>query len=209
VVGRRSFHIGHKAAQTLYYAVGEQAERIGLPLTHFITINFSLTQIDPANATLAFQRLRLSFFNKWATRVGHGVGKAFAPTYAYSFENERDGVAFDTVEADAPHNVHVHWLAHIPATRVFDFEAHVWGWLDAVGGRVSPASAIDIIPIDNEKGLRRYILKGTNQSWAAHFGAAHAPQGLIVGRRSGTSVNLGPAARIRLDRQMGIRRRAA
>jgi hypothetical protein len=209
MVEHRSRHLGQKAAQTLYYAVGEQAERIGLPLTHHITINFSLTEIAPQDATTAFQKLRLSHFNKWAARPCRGAGEVFTPAHAYCFENERDGVAFDIIEPGAPHNVQVHWLAHIPHARLHDFEMRVWGWVDTVGGRISPAGAIDIGPIFHEKGLRRYLLKGIAEPWAAQFGAAYKPQGLIIGRRSGTSINLGRAARISLDRPLGIRRRAA
>jgi len=209
MVERHSLHLGKKAAKTLYYAVGEQAERIGQPLTHLITINFSMTAVEPQNAAKAFQKLRLSYFNKWATRPCRGGGTAFTPAYAYCFENERDGVAFEIIEPGAPHNVHVHWLAHIPPARLHDFEMRVWGWLDAIGGQVSPAGAIKIDPIFHEKGLRRYVLKGTGQPWAARFGAAYAPQGLIIGRRSGTSINLGRSARLALDRQLGIRRKAA
>jgi hypothetical protein len=206
---RHSTHIGYKAAQTLYYAVGEQAERIGLPLTQFITINFSMTAIAPADATKAFQTLRRSYFNKWTTRPCQGAGPAWVPTYTYVFENERDNEAFDLIALDAPHNVHVHWLAHVPAVRLHDFKMRLSGWLDAISGSFNPAGAIDVRPVNNEKGLRPYGLKGTDKAWAAHFGVEHAPQGLIIGRRSGTSINLGPKARLALDRQLGIRRKAA
>lgn len=206
---RQSTCIGYKAAQTLYYAVGEQAERIGLPLTQLVTINFSMTSIEPAEATKGFQKLRRSHFNKWATRPCRGSGNAFTPTYAYIFENERDGISFDIIAAGAPHNAHVHWLAHVPASRLHDFTMRLPGWLDAISGTLSPVGAIDIRPIDNNKGLRGYGLKGIQKAWAGHFGAEHAPQGLIIGRRSGTSTNLGRTARLALDRQLGIRRKAA
>jgi hypothetical protein len=85
----------------------------------------------------------------------------------------------------------------------------VWGWLETHCEQVCPEGTIDIRPIDNEKGMRRYVLKGANQQWSRHFGAVSVDQGLIIGRRSGTSINLGPAARMRLDRQTGIRRRVA
>lgn len=51
-----STHIGAKAAQTNYYAE-VQARRLGLPFTHMVTINYSLTKIDPRLAVAAFARL--------------------------------------------------------------------------------------------------------------------------------------------------------
>jgi hypothetical protein len=209
LVVRSSVHIGYKAAQTLYYAVGEQAERIGLPLTHLITLNFSMTSVPPENATNAFQRLRLSYFNKWATRPRLRAGAAFVPTYAYIFENERHGVPFNVMAPGEPHNVHVHWLAHIPARRLYDFTLRLQGWVDAVSGALCPTGSTDIRPIDNHKGLRRYGMKGVQEAWAGRFGVTHEPQGLIIGRRSGTSANLGRKSRLDLDRQLGIRRTAA
>jgi len=83
------------------------------------------------------------------------------------------------------------------------------GWLDAISGALCPAGAVDIRLIDNTKGLRRYGMKGVQEAWAGHFGVIHEPQGLIIGRRSGTSANLGRTARLDLDRQLGIRRKAA
>jgi hypothetical protein len=209
LVVRSSTHIGYKAAQTLYYAVGEQAERIGLPLTHLITLNFSMTSIPPEDASNAFQRLRRSHFNKWATRPRLRAGAAFVPTYAYIFENERDGIPFNVIAPGEPHNVHVHWLAHIPARRLHDLTLRLHGWLDAISEALCPAGTIDIRPIGNSKGLRRYGMKGVQETWAGRFGVTHEPQGLILGRRSGTSTNLGRKARIDLDRQLGIRRSAA
>jgi hypothetical protein len=207
MVARHSRHIGHKAAQTIYYAIGEHAARIGLPITHLVTINFSLTGIQPDRAVEAFQIIRRSRFNKWATRPRKGAGAAFTPTYVYWFENVRDNVAIDG--PDETQNVHVHWLVHLPAERSHDFKGRLWGWVDELAGSISAGNAIDIKPAYNPKGLRPYALKGAAPATAKHFGATPIDQGLIVGRRAGTSANLGPKARIALDKQLRIRRRAA
>lgn len=209
MVARRSTHIGQKAAQTLYYAVGEQAGRIGLPLTHHVTINFSLTDIDPAQATAVFTKMRRNHFDKWARRPRKNAGRAFVPAFAYVFENARDGIAFEEIGAGLPHNVHVHWAIHLPAERVHDFRMMMFQWLDRFCQNPCEANAIKITDIWTPKGLRRYVLTGTDKKWAAHYGANHEPQGLIIGKRCGTSVNLGRYARMSLDRKAGIRRRAA
>lgn len=209
MVAPRSMRIGKKAAQTIYYAVGEQAQRIGLPLTHHVTINFSLTDIDPATATTAFAKLRRNYFDKWARRPRRGAGTAFAPAYAYVFENSRDGRPFETVASGEPHNVHVHWVLHLPADRVYEFKMKMFEWLDGFCKVPSEARAVRIDEVYEPKGLRRYVLTGTDDRWAARYGAQHESQGLVIGRRTGTTVNLGPSARLALDRKLGVYRRAA
>lgn len=206
---RRSTFIGQKAAQSVYYAIGEQAERIGHPLTHHVTINFSLTDIDPTEAVAVFTAIRRDRFDKWARRPRKGAGRAFVPAWAYVFENARDGIAFEEIGPGLEHNVHVHWAVHLPAERVHDFGHLMFQWLDEHCERPCEANAIKITTIGTPKGLRRYVLTGTDQKWAKHFGARYEPQGLIVGKRSGVSVNLGPSIRRAMDRARGIRRQAA
>lgn len=209
-----SQELGYKATQTLHYAVHEQANRIGLPLTHWVTINFANTVIAPEQAVPLFGKLRTHHFNKWALRPCKGKGTAFQPTYAYVFENARDDTEeiFDEIGPGLPHNVHVHWAVHLPGNRVFDFEQRIWEWLDQRCGAPSAANAIKIKPIEDDlggtEGIREYMLKGTNEKVGKEgFGVKRVePQGAIIGRRSGVSLNLGPTARRELDKLYGIRR---
>ena len=180
---KASAFIGYKAAQSLDYAIGELAEAIGLPLTHFVTINFSLTDIAPERAVETFQLLRLREFNKWARRPAINCGKPFIPAYAYFFENERDDHPFMEIGPRLPHNVHVHWPAHIPGDRLEDFKQRLWEWLDTYCTRPSLDGAVNIREIEHPKGLRTFALKGVQPAWAPHFSASHAGQGLIIGRR--------------------------
>ena len=117
---RTSACLGYKAAQTLYYAIGEQAQRIGYPLNAWLTINFSMTSIAPWDAVDAFKRFRCNHLNQWARRPNKGKGPRFPATYAYVFENERDGVPFDEIGPDLPHNVHCHTYLHVPEARQHD-----------------------------------------------------------------------------------------
>jgi hypothetical protein len=50
-------------------------------------------------------------------------------------------------------------------------------------------------PIQKIVGATRYMLKGINPAWGPHLEVKPVPQGEIVGKRSGFSRNLGPAAR--------------
>lgn len=209
MVARRSTFIGHKAAQTVYYAIGEQAERIGLPLTQHVTINFSLTDIDPTKAVEVFTAIRRNRFDKWARRPRQGAGAAFVPAYAFVFENARGGIAFEEIGPGLDHNVHVHWAIHLPATRVHDFGLKIYQWLDEACQTACSANAVKVTTIGTPKGLRRYVLTGTDQKWAKRYGATYEPQGVIIGKRSGVSVNLGPSLRRHMDQMDGIRRQAA
>lgn len=198
--------IGAKAAQTSYYAE-EQARRIGLPFTHMVTINYAGTQLDPREVTASFSKLRRSYFNKWAMRPGKRGGVACAPTYAFAFENVRDGRAFMTMAPGEPHNVHVHWAVHIPPTRLVDFERRIWAWVEATAGGITGGP--ETIHITRSKAhLGGYLVKGAPPSIAELYarGRPAEPQGIIIGRRADTSRNLGPTARRALDRELGIRR---
>ena len=114
---------------------------------------------------------------------------------------------FESVEPGEEHNVHVHWPVHLPIGRERDFEQCLWCWFEIVTGGFDAATGIHINQVDDKIGLRTYILKGAQGMWAKFYGAYAAPQGLILGRRAGTSHNLGPKARRALDREMRIDRR--
>lgn len=201
-----SQHVGQRASQTHYYST-QQATRLGFQFTHFVTINFASTGIDPREAVACFSALRRNDFNKWATRPGKGSGPAFPPTYAYAFENARDGVAFETMEPGDPHNVHVHWLVHLPPARAPDFEQQLFEWVGKrAGGINDEVHAIDVRPITTSMG--GYLIKGAKNAVVEIYGRGMeaSAQGIIIGRRADTSRNLGPTARRRLDFELGIRR---
>jgi len=200
-----SIEIGWKGTQTHYYAEG-QAINIGLPLNTQITLNFSLAAIQPWDATTAFGKWRTQRFNKWARRPCKGRGKAFDPTYAYVFENKKDPLVYNQIGSNLPHNVHVHMYAHIPAERIFDLRARAYEWLDAISGTISAKEAVKIQWVAEDNGIMRYSRKGANKAAAERYGVKdlQCPQGMIIGRRSGTSVNLGPTARRATDKKLGI-----
>ncbi|MDB5395276.1 MAG: hypothetical protein JWM91_2782 [Rhodospirillales bacterium] len=139
-------------------------------------------------------------------RPTKGCGPAVAPTCAFAFENVRDYVPYLTMEPGDPHNVHVHWAVHVPPARMFDFGNQVWNWVRLTAGEITGgAETIKITDIPDLKALRGYFVKESKV--AARFGGIHRPQGIIIGRRSGTTRNIGPTARRNSDKARGIRRR--
>ncbi len=208
-MGKLSFEIGYKAAQTLYYAE-EQAERIGLPLNTSVTINLSLLGIQPRLAVATFGKFRNQRFSPWSRRPGSRlIARAAVPTYSYGFENSRDGVAF--MDPDGEHNVHVHWAVHVPPARSMEFghQLHIW-MVEMASGSDWPDNAYKIQKVDNPGKVASYPNKGAAMAVAKHFGVPEdkvAAQGVIVGKRTGTTRNIGPTARRETDRQFGITRK--
>lgn len=204
---RTSTKIGQKAAQSIYYSP-EQAERIGYPLNIFVTINFAQTKCPQEYETKVFSKLRRDKYNKWVTRPTKIAGQAAAPTYAYAFENSRDGLAIHHANDNKEQNVHVHWLVHVPKHRLHEFEAELWKWVEELCGGILEANAINIQHENNANNRRKYMLKGTDAMWAPIYAAVAKPQGSIVGTvRASTSRNIGPKVRRATDKKLGIRRR--
>lgn len=207
-LGRLSTEIGFKGTQSLYYSE-QQAKRIGLPLNTLVVINFRHTDIPAPEAVAAFERWRSRHFTKWARRPQRGKGKGFAPTYAYAFENKRGDEVYDQIGHGLPHNVHVMVYMHIPADRLFDFRGKAVEWLDFIAGSLCAANAVKIERVEIDRGVAPYLRKGANRFAAPRYGVSHiqSPQGAIVGRRTGTSLNIGPKARRALDRDLGVIRK--
>lgn len=210
MVLKPSTAIGYKSAQSIYYASREVATWIGQPLNTLITLKFDLTTVQAEHAVPIFGKIRMNRFNKWISRPQKGAGAPSKATYIYAFENVKDGKPLYEINENLPHNVHVHWYAHIPPNRHFDFENRLVGWLDSVTGEKSAANAVRVQKIPEDRGVSRYLLKGTHPHVAERFGAknVHAPQGLIIGKRSGVSMNIGPKARKKMDFDKGIDRRS-
>ena len=159
------------------------AERIGLPLNRFVTINFGLTACVPERVSSAFRKLLTERFAPWLRRSA-GLKDALPPTYVWTIEAAGGQIA-------------LHWLVHVPQQIRSAFDRRLNGWVATLTGRPAEAGAINIKPIHNIVGLKRYVLKGTDPGWAKHLGVRAVPQGIVVGKRSGFSRNLGPAARKR------------
>lgn len=179
---RVSHHINRHPAVNLHHAT-RYCERIGLPLNRFVTVNFTAAGCDSAHASRVLQRLLAQRFAPWLRRSKANVSDV-PPTYVWTLEAAGGQTA-------------AHWLVHMPSRLARAFERKVPEWLFGLLGAPADASAVKIGPVYNLVGARRYILKGTSEPWAAHLGVQHVPQGLVTGKRSGFSRNLGPSARSR------------
>ena len=123
----------------------------------------------------------------WRVGLRDGfVGKGRCPpTYVWVLENAGEQAA-------------VHWAVHIPRGLVREFRRSLPQWIAATVGGPVPHNTVKHRPIYNVTGLKRYMLKGMDAHFAPSWKIRPVPQGLVIGKRSGFSRNLGPAARARV-----------
>lgn len=187
---RRTHFVNRKPAGNFLHAI-QFADRLKRPLNTFVSINFTLTSTPPAEMVAAFERLRKSFFCHWFRRDARPPKSDGAPLYVWVAEN-----------ANGQHGIH--WLLHIPTHRRRDFEAKLALWLEEVAGLCSEGT-LHVRDAPTPKGAGKYMMKGIDPHYAAFYGVRPSPQGEIVGKRSGFSRALGPAARLRAASRKGTR----
>lgn len=177
---RQSMQIGRKPAANLHHAT-RLASRIGCSLNQFVTINYSKTSCRPEEASAHFRALLASWFARWLRRHPKNKNKS-PPSYVWAFEAAGGQIA-------------VHWLVHIPPGLIREFWRMVPVWVTATTGGEIGVNAVKHRKIYNIVGAKRYVLKGMDPDFARMWQIRPSPQGLIIGKRSGFSRNLGPVAR--------------
>lgn len=175
---RTTFHISRRQATNSRPAI-LLAEKIGAPLNVMVTINFTLhgvTDEDVIHRVLARLRNR---YCRWAKEPGkRRAMPAFTPAMLWVVENTGH---FAT-----------HMLVHVPEGRMARFQAELEAWLKKDTGIEPTSGVIDIRPIHNVFGVRKYALKGIDPKFAALYRIRAVPQGAVRGKRFGYTQNLGP-----------------
>lgn len=188
---RTSIELSVGQVGNLIEATGH-AIAIGLPFTRFITIHWELAGIDTgrmAKATGKYLDLLTKSLRRhgsetswlWVHEDGHGKGG------------------------------HCHILVHVPADLVRIINRPRFKWLRLISGRPYRANVIHSVPIgrrlrleltnpelyfSNVDAALGYVLKGAGPEAARRYALERLiPGGLIVGKRCGTSQNIGPKAR--------------
>lgn len=173
-------------------AAERHAEKIGLPFNRMISIHWEGAGVPlagMAKATGRFTDLMVK------TLARHGSGAAWLWTH----ENG-DGKGG-----------HCHMLAHVPADLVSRLTALQRGWLRRITGQPYRARVIHSKPIGGRLGLETgnpdlhavnleaalaYVLKGASPEAASQFHLKRLePGGRVIGKRCGTSQNIGAKAR--------------
>lgn len=173
-------------------AAATHAHTIGLPFTRMITIHWEAAGVPLSGMATATGR----FTDLLAKLVVRHVGST---TWLW------------THESGPGKGGHCHLLVHVPATLVRRLTALQRGWLHRITGQPYKARVIFSKPVGGRLGLERgnpelhahnleaalaYMLKGASPAAAAAFHLELLqPGGRIIGKRCGTSQNIGAKAR--------------
>ncbi len=177
-------------------AAERHAEKIGLPFTRMISIHWQAAGVPLAEMAKATGR----FTDLMAKALArHGSRTAWLWTHENVPGNGHDKGG------------HCHLLAHVPADLVPVVTALQRGWLRRITGQPYRARVIRSKPIGGRLGLEAgnpdlhavnleaalaYILKGASSEAASQFSLERLePGGRIIGKRCGTSQNIGAKAR--------------
>lgn len=173
-------------------AAARHAEVIGLPFTRMVTIHWQASGVPLDSMAKATGRF-VDLLGKALAR--HGSRTA----WLWVHENG-DGKGG-----------HCHLLVHVPAALVPVVSRLQKGWLRRITDNPYRKGVIHSKPIGGRLGLEignpelhaanaetalAYVLKGASKAAAARFNLQRLePGGRIVGKRCGTSQNIGPKAR--------------
>lgn len=172
------------------------AEKIGLPFTRMITIHWQAAGVPLAGMAKATHHF-LDLLTKTLARHGSGAAWLWVHENARGPSNDKGG--------------HCHLLVYVPGHLVPVVARLQRGWLRRITGQPYQARVILSKPIGGRLGLEvgnphlhaanveavmAYVLKGASPEAAAQFGLERLEQGgRVIGKRCGTSQNIGPAAR--------------
>lgn len=177
-------------------AAERHARKIGLPFTRMISIHWEAAGVPLAGMAKATGR----FTDLMAKALArHGSGTAWLWTHENVPGNGHDKGG------------HCHLLAHVPADLVPVVTGLQRGWLRRITLRSYRAREIYSKPIGGRLGLETgnpdlhainleaalaYVLKGASPEAASRFGLERLePGGRVIGKRCGTSQNIGAKAR--------------
>ncbi|MEQ1541857.1 MAG: hypothetical protein ABL926_06335 [Novosphingobium sp.] len=196
-LANRESHSLSSAQVSNLIAASEHASTIGLPFTRMITIHWEcagLPLADMARATGRFTDLMAKFLSRH--------GKRTAWLWVHENGVRKGG--------------HCHLLAHVPADHVPALSALQRRWLRSISGKPYRARVIYSKPIGGRLGLEAcnpdlhainleevlaYVLKGATHEAASCFNLERLePGGRVIGKRCGTSQNIGAKARICMSR---------
>lgn len=173
-------------------AAAAHATEIGLPFNRMITIHWEAAGVPLVSMAKATGRF-IDLLSKAVARHG---GKT-AWLWVHEGGETKGG--------------HCHLLAHVPADLVPNITKLQRGWLRRITNRPYQASVIRSRPIGGRLGVEtgnpalhaanlevalEYLLKGADSAAAELHGLERIePGGLVIGKRCGTSQNIGAKAR--------------
>lgn len=173
-------------------AAEHHANSIGLPFTRMLTIHWEAAGVPLAGMAKATGR-----FTDLLTKALARHGSRTAWLWTHESGDGKGG--------------HCHLLAHVPADLAAMVAGRQRGWLRNIAGHPYRARVILSKPIGGRLGLEAgnpdlhavnlraalaYVLKGASPEVASRIGLERLePGGRVIGKRCGTSQNIGATAR--------------
>lgn len=182
-------------------AAERHAHKIGLPFTRMISIHWQAAEVPLAGMAKATGRFT-DLMAKALSRHGRRTAWLWTHENVPGTGHTKGG--------------HCHLIAHIPPDLVPVITALQRGWLRRITGQPYRARVIYSKPIGGRLGLETgnadlhavnlqsafaYLCKGAPQAVldAAGIDRTHEPAGRVIGKRCGTSQNIGAKARMAKD----------
>jgi hypothetical protein len=178
-------------------AAAEHSDAIGFPLTRFISIHWQAAGI-PLDGMATATRRFVDLLTKALAR--HGSPTAWLWVH----------------EGGIDKGGHCHLLVHVPPKLVRIVSGLQKGWLRRITGRPYRAKVVKSIPVGGRLGCEAsmpavhalnldnvlgYVLKGADADAVATFNLKQQEfAGRVIGKRCGTSQNIGPKARKEANR---------
>ena len=194
-VDRESYSLTRAQVAKLI-AAEHHAANIGLPFTRMVTIHWEAAGI-PLDGMVKATRHFLDLLTKTVARHGNRT----AWLWVHENGDGRDGQG---------KGGHCHLLLHLPAELVQSITRRLRGWLRRITGQPYKRGVIRSKPIGGRLGLEvtnpdlhaanlrtvlHHLLQQTSMDVVEQFNLRwHQLGGRIVGKRCGTSQNIGPKA---------------
>lgn len=178
----RTVHLGYSQTCGGFHATRYAKDR-GRPLNLMATINFERLGVAEEEAGELFKLVREKISRAWRYEVACG----------------RSAGTFDHfhVQENPAGRRNAHWALHIPVGRESWFQSLLVAHFEKLIGRSLPADAVIFKSITTGGNAAKYMLKGVNPQFKEHFFMQDwaSDQGIVTGRRFGTSRSLGRTAR--------------
>lgn len=186
---RTSSHLTLKQCLELLEAA-DHATRLGLPFNRHWTVHYQKAGIAEADA--------MRF-----------IGKLLKLLSDFASARNAQRAAIWAREGGPSKGGHVHILLHVPAALRLTGKTRRWvrlaggtakrgvSFIRSVAGNVSAAEGQSEHYWHNAEVVRCYLLKGADEMAGEALGLEVADQGIVIGKRCGTTQNIGKAARER------------
>lgn len=188
----RTGHVARRSAENVLHSI-RFARDLNQPFNRFVTIDFSSLGIEEEAAGPLFIKLRQCVSRWWRYE------RKKNPALPELFHNY--------CHANPAGRRHVHWLLSVPDDMTAAFDKTVEDRLLKLTQLDALGDALHMQKATAPGNAGKYMMKGIDPMFAGYLHIQHVDEGVVTGRRTGVSRNIGRTARSRAGWQR--RRRLA